>query len=124
MRDCPSPQFNWRDLYVIVKNSSPRTKLYAAHYPDKAEYGTQEMLLGRAVDALNWLVWSKTKDGHKNRNRPKSVLPWVKDGKENRPAGAAPKASPMSVVRRAFRNRVTDHGDRREDKINKLFGRR
>lgn len=93
-------------------------------YPDRADYATQELLLGRAVDALNWLVWSKTKDGHKNRNRPKSVLPWVKDGKQNRPPGSDPKPSPMSVVKRAFRNRVRDHGDKREDKINKLFGRR
>lgn len=25
------------------------------------------------VDALNWLVWSKTEDGAKNRNRPRPV---------------------------------------------------
>lgn len=27
-----------------------------------------------AADALNWLVWSKTKDAQRNRNRPKSLV--------------------------------------------------
>ncbi|WP_040466783.1 DUF5361 domain-containing protein [Eremococcus coleocola] len=32
------------------------------------------MLLAQAVDALNTLLWTKTKDGQKNRNRPKSIF--------------------------------------------------
>lgn len=31
-------------------------------------------LLGAAVDALNLLVWMKTKDGAKGKHRPKSIL--------------------------------------------------
>ena len=33
-----------------------------------------EQLLARAVDELAFISWSKTVDGQKNRNRPKSVL--------------------------------------------------
>ena len=33
-----------------------------------------EMLLASTVDKLNLLVWTKTEDGSKNRNRPKSIL--------------------------------------------------
>lgn len=33
------------------------------------------MLAALCVDALNTLVWMQTKDGHKNRNRPKSLIP-------------------------------------------------
>lgn len=33
-----------------------------------------DTLLAMAVDKLAFLVWSKTKDGYKNRNRPESVL--------------------------------------------------
>ena len=33
------------------------------------------MLAATCVDALNLLVWMQTKDGHRCRNRPKSILP-------------------------------------------------
>lgn len=36
-------------------------------------------LLASAVDALNLLVWAKTKDGEKGRNRPKSILRAIAD---------------------------------------------
>ena len=32
------------------------------------------LLLANIADSLQLLVWSKTKDGQKNRNRPKSIL--------------------------------------------------
>ncbi|ADX42599.1 hypothetical protein [Gordonia phage GTE2] len=31
------------------------------------------MLLATAADALNWLVWAKTRDGQKNRNQPQPI---------------------------------------------------
>lgn len=34
----------------------------------------EEALLASTVDRLSILVWEKTKDGKKNRNRPKSIL--------------------------------------------------
>ena len=37
-------------------------------------YPLKTMLLASAVDRLSLLVWAKTKDAEKNRNRPKSVL--------------------------------------------------
>lgn len=33
-----------------------------------------EMLLAACLDRLSMLWWSKTEDGQKNRNRPKSIL--------------------------------------------------
>lgn len=35
---------------------------------------TDTLLYAAAVDALNLLVWAKSKDGQKNRNRPTSVM--------------------------------------------------
>lgn len=35
---------------------------------------TDTMLLAAAVDRLSLLVWMKTKDAEKGRNRPKSIL--------------------------------------------------
>lgn len=31
------------------------------------------MLLATVADGIHWLQWSKTKDGQKNRNRPKPI---------------------------------------------------
>lgn len=33
-----------------------------------------QMLLAQQADILHLLLWAKTKDGQKNRNRPKSIL--------------------------------------------------
>lgn len=32
-----------------------------------------EVLLAQIVDGVNWLVWSKTKDAERGKNKPKSV---------------------------------------------------
>lgn len=32
------------------------------------------LLLASIVDRLTYILWSKTKDGEKNRNRPKSLV--------------------------------------------------
>lgn len=37
-------------------------------------YTTEQMLLASAVDRLSLLWWAQTKDGHKNRNRPKLIV--------------------------------------------------
>lgn len=33
----------------------------------------ETVLLARVLDGVNWLVWSRTKDAEKGRNKPKSV---------------------------------------------------
>ena len=37
-------------------------------------YSTDTLLLASACDRLSFLVWAKTKDGQKGRNRPKSIF--------------------------------------------------
>jgi len=37
------------------------------------EWGTQDYLLAETVNMLRLLVWMRTKDGQKGRNRPKMV---------------------------------------------------
>lgn len=39
----------------------------------------ETLLLAKAVDNLSLLVWSKTKDAQKNRNRPPSIVEKVLD---------------------------------------------
>ena len=38
------------------------------------KYPLETLLLASAVDRLSFLVWSKTKDAEKNRNRPVSIF--------------------------------------------------
>lgn len=39
-----------------------------------AKINLRDSLFARMVDELAFMSWAKTKDGQKNRNRPKSVL--------------------------------------------------
>lgn len=48
-----------------------------------AKVSLQELLLARVVDELAFISWSKTKDGSKNRNRPKSVIKALTEKKED-----------------------------------------
>lgn len=68
--------FNYRELPVYkvalfsagLKEGS-RIKLKMS----KQKYPLETMLLAMAVDRLTYLLWSKTKDGAKGRNRPDSI---------------------------------------------------
>lgn len=42
----------------------------------------EQTLLSLIVDRLSWLVWAKTKDGQKGRNRPESVYEILTKEKE------------------------------------------
>ena len=37
------------------------------------EYPLETLLLASAVDRLSYLLWAKTKDGQRGKNRPKSI---------------------------------------------------
>ena len=38
---------------------------------------TDMLMKAIMADALNWLVWSKTKDASRNRNKPKSLVDMI-----------------------------------------------
>ncbi len=98
LRDCPSEGFDWRDLLVIVRNSDDRSRLWQSQNPKFAGWTLTDRLLAICANALRWLVWSKTKDGSKNRNRPEPIGPDMGSDKKVRP-GLKVKAAPMSKVR-------------------------
>lgn len=43
-----------------------------------------QVLLARIADELSFQSWAKTKDGQKNRNRPKSILRELTEEKKDR----------------------------------------
>lgn len=117
MRDCPSEQFNWRDLYVYVKHSRVDSELFRVMFPDRHGWDKTEQLLASAVDTLHWLQWAKTKDGQQNRNRPKQI-PRPGVGPKPRP-GLKTKPVPLSVLKAALAER--DDTDR-VDKLKSILG--
>lgn len=39
-----------------------------------AKVSLNTVLLASILDKVNWIAWSKTEDGHRNANHPKSIL--------------------------------------------------
>ena len=52
----------------LRENSRIKMKISGTNYP------LETMLTACIVDRLSILVWSKTKDGEKSRNRPKQIV--------------------------------------------------
>ncbi len=65
-----------RDVAAFVANLPPEGAVFRALYPNHRH--THDLELLRSVDqSLRWLVWAKTEDGSKNRNRPEPYrFPW------------------------------------------------
>lgn len=117
LRDCPSEHFDWRDLLVIVRHSNDRSALWQSQNPKYTGWTLTDRLLAIIANALRWLVWAKTKDGSKNRNRPVPIGPDMGD-KTRRP-GLKVKPSPVSRVKKAL---GLGDDDSRLGKLRKVFG--
>lgn len=81
LRDVGSTRFTWRDLLVIVKQSPASSALYrAVHGQEESEWTLQNHLLAGIGDSLAWLVWAKTEDAARKRNRPRPIpRPGIQD---------------------------------------------
>lgn len=65
--------------------------VYDAVDPEGVAWDLHAQLQAAAVDSLRWLQWAQTKDGEKNRNRPKPIpRPGVEADKDSRQIGSAP----------------------------------
>jgi hypothetical protein len=50
-----------------------KSALAAEQHPEDASWALNEHLLAEVADTQRLLLWAKTKDGSKNRNRPKPI---------------------------------------------------
>lgn len=66
------PRLSWRDVWVVCTSAAPGSRL-ARELDPRAAWTVAEYLLATIADADRWLVWAKSKDGSKNRNRPKPI---------------------------------------------------
>ena len=59
-------------LAILVAGLGDRARVRLAMSGNKV--GIDTLLLATIADDLNMLMWSLTKDGQKNRNRPQSIV--------------------------------------------------
>lgn len=75
--------FNWRDLWVLVRHLGPDSALHIAmHGRQESEWTLANHLLAMTVENTSLLVWMKTKDAQRDHpmNRPKPIFrPGVED---------------------------------------------
>lgn len=64
--------FSWNDMYALFTASPPYT---AIHHAFNEKWTLTDHILVTALDRLNTLLWTKTKDAHKKppRNAPKRI---------------------------------------------------
>lgn len=107
---------------MFVKYVGADTNLFGRMFPQYAGWNRTASLVGMAVDYVALIVWSKTKDGRKNRNRPRSILPW---NQPQRREGSNPKAAPLSQIRERLARRHKPRTPDRASRLAALFkGRR
>ena len=82
LRNVGTPELDWRDLAAVVATTTKdrSSALFRELYPEYVEWDLGAHLAADAVDLLHLLVWFKTKDGSKGRNRPK---PYPRPGVED-----------------------------------------
>lgn len=72
----------WRRAARLIRQlaQDPTTATYRAYGAETARWTAEVQLLAEAVNYQRLLLWSKTADGQKNRNRPPMILPpWERE---------------------------------------------
>lgn len=103
LRNCPSPEFNWRDLWIIITYADVNSNLIAAAHPDKYQWDRHAMLLADIADNTDWLVWAKTKAAQERGATPplRRERPGVKNPEPRK--GSKVKPSPVSKLRQIYK---------------------
>lgn len=93
LADAPH-DLSWRALFAFIRFLGPESAYMRVVSPDYAHWlGSEGVpnLLAEVVTILNTQVWQKTKDGQRNRNRPKPIKrPWTKATSDQIGRGAIP----------------------------------
>ncbi|MCG7607085.1 DUF5361 domain-containing protein [Mycobacterium sp. CnD-18-1] len=85
--------------------------------PEKADWTLGNRLLAIIANSLRILIWFKTKDGQKGRNRPVMIGP---DMSTPQREGSRVPAAPLSAIKAKF---ARDNDKSRQVGLRKLFGR-
>ena len=73
LRDWPTAEFNYRDLFVLIRQAQPGSAVYRAMTGEDGMWGLPEQLLAAVADRVEWLVWMQSSDAPKGRNKPRPI---------------------------------------------------
>ena len=89
-------RLSWRALFAFLQHLGPESAYMRVVEPELSFWlGSEGVpnLLATLVDIGNTQIWQKTKDGAKNRRRPKPIKrPWNKANVKTVGQGAIPKS--------------------------------
>lgn len=88
------------EAVALIRGLPLSSRFARAAAPDY-QWPPVEGMLSRAVYALEWLVWSKTKDGQRNVRPPKPIVPPALRPKPRRQADLEPL--PIDQLERKLR---------------------
>lgn len=93
LADAPH-HLSWRALFSFIQFLGPESAYMRVTNPEYAFWlGSEGVpnLLAALVDVGNTQVWQQSKDGSKNRNRPKPIKrPWSKSNSKQVGSGPIP----------------------------------
>ncbi|ACB58174.1 tail assembly chaperone [Mycobacterium phage Jolene] len=99
-------RLSWVDLHAVIFAAPPNTAVFHAF---EQGWNTTDYLLALIGDGIHDLIWQKTKDGSKNRKRPKRIPRPKRDGQDGTASTGLGKVTVMTVEeferRRAERQR-------------------
>lgn len=123
LRDCPGPQFNWRDLWVVITYLGNDSHLVSKAHPERAGWTPTNLLLADIADAEDWLVWSKTRAAHEHGSPPdRRIRPGVLPPQHRK--GSNVKAAPLSKIKQVYGledEKSTETPKERQRKLEALF---
>ena len=103
LRNFPSPECTWRDLYVILRTAQPDSRFYQAANPEGAQWNLTNHLLAEAVDTLRWLQWAKTVNAQDSSTMPKPIpRPGVAANDRNGNGDLKGRRMPLDEAREVF----------------------
>lgn len=116
-------RLSWVDLHAIIFAAPPSTAVFHAF---EQGWDTTAYLLALIGDGIHDLIWQKTKDGQKNRRRPKRIPRPKRDSSDGTASTGLGKATVMSVEeferRRAERQRRWVERKQREQRKQREAG--
>lgn len=108
---------SWVDLHAVIFAAPPNTAVFHAF---EQGWNTTDYLVAIVADGIHDLIWQKTKDGRKNRKRPKRLPRPKRDTNDGTASSGLGTVSVMTVEeferRRAERQRRYVERKRREAK--------
>ena len=84
----------WDDLHAVIFAAPPNTALFHAF---EKGWNTADYLLALIGDGIHDLIWQKTKDGRKNRKRPKRIPRPKRESDDGTASSGLGRVSVMTV---------------------------